>query len=133
MKSTHLILITAFLIFGLNLSSAYSRSPSVNPLMEIDIESSEKPKDAKEGFDFSASEKTTARVPANITTNHQNSGPMSYLGPILFLLALPIGIWLMVSKKFAKKEVEHHPFSNLKELKTDRDDHNDDLNFPKAS
>lgn len=130
MKSTRFLALMA-LTMGItfNINHASARSPSVNPLVEIDIETDQRPKEATEGFDFSNTQKNTKRVPANITVNHQNTEPTSYIGPILFLLAMPLGIWLMVSKRFSKKVVESQTHDNVRELKKDHDD----FNFPKAS
>ncbi len=124
------------------------RSPSVEPVVEVDIEDVKnvRPKDGGYNFDknetASSSEKSQAkkRVPANITTNPQ--APSNYLGPIIFLITLPFALWLMVSKKFtsesSNKSVDYFPKTHqFKPFKTDYqaspDDEDDDVDFPKAS
>lgn len=115
-----------------------SRGPSVDPVMEIDIEDVKKP---ESGYDFAKAEPKTTRVPANIVSRTQESTPSNYVGPIIFLIALPIALWIMVSKKFSKKDEEktvgYYPKTEqFKPYKTDYQasvEDDDDVDFPKAS
>lgn len=120
------------------------RGPSVDPIVEVDIERTDSVK--PEGFNFESSpERLPAtekkRAPANILSKATANNPSSYVGPIIFLIALPFGLWIMVSKKFSKKSEEKavgyypktHQFTPFKTdyQKTSEDD--DDMDFPKAS
>ena len=118
---------------------AVDRSPSVEPMAEVDIQ----PKEAvKEGYDFAKAEphkQTARRVPANIITKATEAGSNSYIGPIIFLVALPIGLWIMVSKKFSKnaddKKVDYYPKTQqFKPYTTDyqKTAEDDDADYPKA-
>lgn len=124
-------------------SGTASRGPSVDPIVEIDIEDAKK---ADTGYDFAATEapapvRQKTRVPANITTNTQAEAPTSYVGPIIFLIALPIGLWMMVSKRFNKtpeerkvgyfaKTSQFKPFTTEYQKSAEDDD---DIDYPKAS
>lgn len=122
------------------------RGPSVEPIVEIDIEDVKKADMSKEsGFDFSSNERMPAnqkaRTPANIVTKTQSNPPSSYIGPLIFLIALPFGLWIMVSKKFSKKTsdektVGYFPKTQqFSPYKTDyqKPSDDDDVDFPKAS
>ncbi len=118
------------------------RGPSVEPVVEVDIEDVKKP---ETGYNFAKAEPKTVvkpkRVPANIVSRTQESSPSNYVGPIIFLITLPIALWIMVSKKFSKKTEEksvgYYPKTEqFKPYKTDYQasvDDDDDVDFPKAS
>lgn len=124
-------------------SPALHRAPSVDPLVEIDIEDAKKSDGVDNGFDFAVAEQASAkaRVPANIVTNDQATSPTSYIGPIIFLIALPIGLWMMVSKRFNKgeddKKVDYYSkTTQFKPFKTEYQksaEDDDDIDYPKAS
>lgn len=117
------------------------RGPSVDPIVEVDIESSKN----DSGFDFAQAERVPAtektRRPANIMSKADATTPSSYIGPIIFLIALPFGLWIMVSKKFSKKSEEKsvgyfpktHQFTPFKTDYQKSSDDEDDMDFPKAS
>lgn len=123
------------------------RGPSVEPIVEVDIETANKPEATKDaGFNFAPAERLPAaeksRAPANITSKAGASSPTAYLGPIIFLIALPFGLWIMVSKKFSKKSAEDksvgyfpktHQFNPYKTDYQKSSDDDDDMDFPKAS
>lgn len=116
------------------------RGPSVEPIVEVDIEDAKK---VESGFDFAKQEpKVTAkRIPANIVAKAQATTPGSYLGPFIFLIALPFAVWIMVSKKFSAKKsdkvVDYYPKTHqFKPYQTDYQhttEDDDDIDFPKAS
>lgn len=124
-------------------SPVVNRAPSVDPLVEIDIEDGKKADGVEAGFDFASTEKAPAkaRVPANIVTNDQATSPASYIGPIIFLIALPIGLWMMVSKRFNKSEEDkkvdyYSKTTQFKPFKTEYQksaEDDDDIDYPKAS
>jgi hypothetical protein len=120
-----------------NLHAEIGRTPSVEPIVEVDIEDTKNEK----GFDFNAS-KAKARIPANIVTKSESSPISSYLGPLIFLLTLPIAIWLVISKKIksnpaVEKKVDYFPKTQqFNPYKTDYQqsaEDDDDIDFPKAS
>lgn len=115
------------------------RGPSVDPVVEVDIEDAKK---VESGYDFAKPVAATPkRVPANIMSKAEAATPSSYIGPIIFLIALPIALWIMVSKKFSKSPVEksvgYYPKTEqFKPYKTDYQqsaEDDDDVDFPKAS
>ena len=126
--------------------STIHREPSVDPIVEVDIEDA-KVKEGQPGYDFAATERMPAttshksRVPANIVSKTQETTPVSMVGPLIFLIALPIGLWIMVSKKFSKKSEEKsvgyfpktHQFTPFKTDYQKSSDDEDDMDFPKAS
>ncbi len=123
-------------------SSAVHRGPSVDPLVEIDIEDAKKADGVEASYNFAEAEPAAkTRVPANIVTNDQATSPASYIGPIIFLIALPIGLWMMVSKRFNKgeedKKVGYYPkTTQFKPFKTEYQktaEDDDDIDYPKAS
>ncbi len=104
---------------GLTIHQAFAqRSPSVEPMTEVSIED-EKPMVDHKGFDFTAQHTPkvapeTKRVPANIATKSSTpSTPYSYIGPLIFLFALPVALWIVVSKKMksadAPEKVGYYP------------------------
>ncbi|MBY0416423.1 MAG: hypothetical protein K2Q18_19765 [Bdellovibrionales bacterium] len=120
-----------------------SRSPSVEPISEIDIEAP-KGSPKQTGYNFVVAEEKTvkARVPANILTKAPGENETSYTGPIIFLIALPIGLWIVVSRKFTTpvedKRVDYYPKTqqfkpHTNEFQKTTDDDEDDVDFPKAS
>lgn len=114
------------------------RGPSVDPVVEVDIEDAKK---VDSGYDFAKKEATPKRIPANIMSKTEATSPVSYIGPIIFLIALPIALWIMVSKKFSKSAVEksvgYYPKTEqFNPYKTDYQksaEDDDDVDFPKAS
>lgn len=116
------------------------RSPSIEAPIEVDIQDAKKP-GVEVGYNFATTEGAKSRVPANITTNTQATNPISYIGPIIFLIALPFGIWIMVSKKIKEagedKKVDYYPKTQqFKPYKTDYQnsaEDDDDIDYPKAS
>lgn len=125
-----------------------TRGPSVNPIVEIDIEDVKKADVNKnEGFDFSPNRRLPAaiksRLPANIVSKVESNSPSSLIGPIIFLIALPFGLWIMVSRKFSKTPSEesavgyfpkNHQFNPYKtDYQNSSEDDDDDIDYPKAS
>lgn len=116
---------------------AVERSPSVEPIAEVDIQTPETP--THRGYNFVAAQ-APKRIPANIATKNQEASSSSYIGPMIFLVALPIGLWIMVSKKFSKnaddKKIDYYPKTQqFKPYTTDyqKSAEDDDIDFPKAS
>lgn len=144
------LLFTLFTITLGTIGTAYAnRGPAINEFQEIDMEQEWKDSN-KTGFDFDqkkpVSESATApktaksRYPANSKYDpSQSSG--YYIGPLIFLLALPLTFWILISKKIKSDENEQHQgkFFNktiqFKPYQTDyqKTDDNDDEHFPKAS
>ncbi len=132
-------------------NSAVHRGPSVDPVVEVDIEDT-KSGTHSGGYNFAEAEvvepvraptsfSPKARVPANIVSKSTESSSGSMIGPLIFLIALPIGLWIVVSKKFGKsedeKKVDYYPKTHqFKPYKTDYQktaEDDDDIDFPKAS
>lgn len=123
------------------------RGPSVDPIVEVDIEDAKRAEMNKDaGFDFSPAERLPAavksRTPANIVAKAEANSPTSYIGPIIFLIALPFGLWIMVSKKFSKPSPEDktvgyfpktHQFNPYKTDYQKPSEDDDDIDYPKAS
>lgn len=120
------------------------RSPSVESISEVDIESAKANPAVHSGYDFAKADtpsKPKSRVPANIVSKSTESP--SYLGPLIFLIALPIGLWIIVSRKFSakaseEKGVDYFPKTQqFKPYKTDyqksAESEDDDIDYPKAS
>ena len=115
-----------------------SRGPSVEPMTEVDIQEAQQTPTSK-GYDFRVAgpiEKVKTRIPANIITKTQDS--TSFIGPLIFLIALPIGLWIVVSKKFAanaeEKKVDYYPKTQqFKPYTTDyqKSAEDDDIDYPK--
>lgn len=126
-------------------SSMVQRGPSVEPIVEVDIEDAKKAEAPGTGYNFASEDhapvSAKARVPANIVSNSQAAGPSTYIGPFIFLIALPFGIWIMISKKFSNnvedKKVDYYPkTTQFKPYQTDYQksaEDDDDMDFPKAS
>lgn len=158
------IYILTLLTAGLTIHQAFAqthRSPSVEPITEISIEENRpviKEGQTEQGFDFAdrtvattataaptpaATEAPVAkRIPANITTkSSEQSTPYSYIGPMIFLFALPIALWIVISKKMKTTEVaekiDYYPKTfQFKPYKTDyqeQDVDDEEHNLPKAS
>ncbi len=150
-------LISALLFFtfiasvGLSKNTYANRAPSINEFQEIDMEQEWKDSD-KKGFNFdqkkpvttnqTASQPKKSRYPANSKYDaSQSSG--YYIGPIFFLLALPLAFWILMSKKLKSEAEDQHQskFFNktiqFKPYQTDyqkNDDDDDDISqIPKAS
>ena len=79
-----------------------SRGPSVEPIVEVDIEDVKKAETANTGYNFSSAERAPSaaksRVPPNIVSKTHTTTPSSYIGPLILLFALPFALWIMVSK-----------------------------------
>jgi hypothetical protein len=145
--------ILSLLTAGLTIRQAFAeRSPSVEPITEVSIEENRpviKDGQVEKGYDFS--EKIIAannsvevkRIPANITTKSTNhSTPGSFLGPMIFLLALPIALWIAVSKKLKNNEIaekadnffpKNYQFNTRKSVLEEQDHDDEEQNLPKAS
>ena len=123
------------------------RGPSVDPIVEVDIEGVKRDQSVKDaGFNFAPAQRFPAtvksRTPANIISKSEPNSPISYIGPIIFLIALPFGLWIMVSKKFSKSSAEDksvgyfpktHQFNPYKTDYQKSSDDDDDIDYPKAS
>lgn len=75
---------------------------------------------------------TYTRTPANIVTNHKREPASQVYVPFLILLAIPFGIWMLVSKqkKIARElEAAYKEEDRFKEVRKD----DDDFTMPKAS
>lgn len=133
-----------------------SRGADLNQFQEIDMEGDLK--DVSKGYNFSndtvAPKKEAAvtdrqvipppkakgRYPAN-TNFDPSQTPAYYVGPLIFLLAIPLAFWILVSKKLTKDEnVDQGKFYSktiqFKPYQTDyqkNDDNDEDDQFPKAS
>ena len=135
-------------LFGFSVSVEANRGPAINEFQEIDME--QEWKDAnKTGFDFNqqkpsntvtTNKNTKARYPANSKYDPSQSTSY-YIGPLIFLLALPLTFWILISKKIKSDESEQNQgkFFNktiqFKPYQTDyqKNDDNDDEQYPKAS
>ncbi len=140
-----IIALTLFLGINFVAIGEIARGPSVVPLVEVDIEGQKK-SEAVSGYDFNQAavrkpSHVKARVPANIVTKTATTSPYSYIGPFIFLITLPIGLWIMVSKRFkadpSNKKVDYyektHQFKPYQSGFTKSDEDNDDIDYPKAS
>jgi hypothetical protein len=146
--------ILTLLTAGLTIHQAFAqtqRSPSVDPITEVSIEENRpviKEGQAEHGFDFTdkeafrAAPPETSRVPANITTKTPvPSTPYSFIGPMIFLFALPIALWIVISKKMKNTDVaeklDYYPKTfQFKPYKTEYQEHDiddEDQDLPKAS
>lgn len=125
-------------------SGIVQRSPSVENVSEVDIESAKANPAVHTGYDFAKADtpaRPKSRVPANIISKSSESP--SYWGPMIFLIALPIGLWIIVSKKFStktseEKGVDYFPKTQqFNPYKTDyqksAETEDDDIDYPKAS
>lgn len=144
-----IIYVFTLLTAGLSIHQAFAqRSPSVEPIQEISIEENRVTQTAGQpetGFDFAEKQvvKPTAvmtkRVPANIATKTPNA-PYSLIGPLIFLFALPVALWIVISKKMkivdSDKKIDYYPKTfQFKPYKTNyqQQDTDDDQDYPKAS
>jgi len=102
------IYILSLLTAGLTIHQAIAqqRQPAVEPITEVSIEDDrpvEKAGGPSHGFNFADNTESTTstnRVPANIATKTTSKNtPYSFLGPLIFLMTLPIGLWIIISKK----------------------------------
>ena len=144
--------VLSLLTAGLTIHQAFAqRSPSVEPITEVSIEENRpviKEGQTEHGFDFTdksvanTAAPEASRVPANIATkSSSHSSPYSYLGPLIFLLALPLALWIAISKKIRNSEVPEkvafYPktfqFKPFKTEYQEQDIDDEDQNFPKAS
>lgn len=134
------IYITCLTLSAFTIHKAFAaRSPSVEPFVEVDIENPTNNTKKGSGFNFNESQ-ATKRYPAAITSKSSTS-PYSYLGPIIFLIALPFAIWMVISRKVDEPKIEdkvdyYSKTFQFTPYKTDyqkNDDDNDDVDFPKAS
>ncbi|MDD4974325.1 MAG: hypothetical protein PHY93_08225 [Bacteriovorax sp.] len=144
--------ILSLLTAGLTIHQAFAqtqRSPSVDPITEVSIEGNRpviKAGQIEHGFDFAhkteAVASETKRIPANITTKSSApSTPYSYIGPMIFLLALPIALWIVISKKMKNTNVaeklDYYPktfqFKPYKTEYQEQDIDDEDHDLPKAS
>ena len=129
------------------------RGPAIEKYTEVDIENANMKNNPK-GFNFAESyNSATKRKPADVE-NHGHV-PYSWIGPFIFLLALPMALWLILSKKSSKsphtteEKVDYYPKTfQFKPFKTDyqksdehdenldeshNENHKNDKDFPKAS
>lgn len=137
--------ILSLLAAGLSIHQAFAqqRSPSVEPITEISIEENRPTTStgkADQGFNFD--NHVAKRVPANIKTKSEGaSTPYSYIGPMIFLLALPFALWIVISKKMkvsdSSEKVDYYPktfqFKSHKSDYQETDDDEDNHHMPKAS
>lgn len=141
--------ILSLMTAGLTIHQAFAeRSPAVEPMTEVSIEEN-RPTATQGGFDFThashapKSSTETKRVPANITAKSpEHTTPYSYIGPMIFLLALPVALWIMVSKKMkhvetSEKVNSYYPktfqFKPYKTSYQKQDIDDEDQDYPKAS
>lgn len=129
---------------GLTIRQAFAqRSPAVEPMIEVSIEDNKamaKDSSSERGFDFANKTAVTKRIPANIANKSagQNT-PYSYIGPMIFLLALPFALWIVISKKMKStdslKKLDYYPKTfQFKPYKTDYGEQDlEDEDLPKAS
>lgn len=139
------IYITCLTLSAFTIHKAFAaRSPSVEPFVEVDIENPANNNKKGSGYNFNETNHqqmtTTKRYPAAITSK-TNTSPYSYLGPIVFLIALPFAIWMVISRKVDEPKIEdkvdyYSKTFQFTPYKTDyqkNDDDQDDIDFPKAS
>lgn len=114
------------------------RKPAVEPIQEIDIEQyqNQDPSNAK-GYDFSHPVAPLAK--SKVKKADSPSG-INIWGPIIFLLSVPVAIWLGLSKSFNEKEIasdKQHGYYRkdfqLIKKEQSNDDEDDDFDLPKAS
>jgi hypothetical protein len=118
------------------------RGPSVEPFTEVDIETPQNQAPGARrpaGFNF---QKTKERTPAGITAKDPNASSFSFIGPLIFLIALPFAIWMVITRKIKDDNVvdktDYYPKNfQFKPYKTEYqkadEDDNDDFDVPKAS
>lgn len=136
----------SLILCGLNTHQVFAqRDPAVMPMTEVSLEEN-RPKSLKHGFDFSENsheilESNRLPASANIVSKTQASNsPYSYAGPMIFLLALPLALWIVVSKKMKdqkSKKIDYYPRTlqlkpyNPNHQSSDIDE--DEQDYPKAS
>jgi hypothetical protein len=143
--------VLSLLSAGLTINQAFGqRAPAVEAITEVSITENRaafKPGQKDLGFDFANTADTVAiapvqkRVPANIATKSSStSSPYSYIGPLIFLCALPFALWIVIYKKIkhsnSTEKFAYYPKTlQFKSQKNDslEDIDDDDHNFPKAS
>jgi hypothetical protein len=135
---------------GLSIHQAFAqRGPSVEPMAEVSIEEERQvPSNGPvKGYDFSEKSHQPKVSPAKRTPamtevkSPEHRFPHSYIGPIIFLLALPVAAWIVISKKLSSSDrIENkgyypktYQFKNYKSGTHDSDYEDDDQEFPKAS
>lgn len=139
---------TALLLSALSFHQAFAqRSPSVEPLSEIAIEE-DRPTPVNgevKGYDFNtphASKKVSTRsIAPMVSKKSEHRSAASYLGPLIFLFALPVALWIVVAKKMAQVESPDHKgyYPKTYQLKNyragiqDQDELDEDQDYPKAS
>lgn len=137
------ITIFSLMTAGLSIHQAFAeRSPSVEPITEVSIEDNRvaNADGNAEGFDFAKKAAfSPARIPANIATKAPST-PYSYIGPMIFLFALPIALWIVISKKMkaadTDKKIDYYSkTTQFKPFRTEYQEHDvdDDQDYPKAS
>ena len=133
----------SLLASGFTIRQAFAeRSPAVESITEISIEENQtarSPGQVQTGFDFSNSKKAQQKTSAYIATKTQNP-TYSFLGPLIFLIALPLALWIIIFKKMknssADKKIDYYPKTfQFKSPKTNyqENDEDDDQDYPKAS
>lgn len=142
------IYIFTLLTAGFTIHQAFAeRSPSVEPITEISIEENRpvlKVGETDHGFDFAMNteHEKADRVPANFVSKSKNtSSPYSYIGPLIFLIALPFSLWIAVSKKMkapvVSDKADFYPktfqFKPYKADFHDQESDHEDRDLPKAS
>ncbi len=142
MKALLFITVFTLTFFGFKIIGPIeaNRGPAVTPFQEVELE--QNLQNTKEGFNFNNQKTVKAsRFPANKNFD-QSTSPSYYLGPLLFLIALPLTFWIFVSKKLNSKDDENKEgkfFSKTYQFKPfqteyqKNDDVDDDEDLPKAS
>lgn len=141
----------SLLTAGLTIHQAFAqRSPAVEPVTEVSIEDNNpiaKKGTPENGFDFTNKtdlahvSASTKRIPANIAKSPTKESPYSFIGPLMFLMALPIALWIMIFRKVPNTEngekIGYYPktfqFQPTKQEYQEQDVEEEDQNFPKAS
>ena len=153
-KSIHSALyLFTLLSAGLTIHQAFAdRGPSVEPITEVSIEDNSpnaKTGSTDRGFDFASnnpiatkSEFEMKRAPANIVSKQSsNNSPYTFIGPMIFLLALPFALWIVISKKIkqnsASQKVDYYgktfQFKPTQAANYKIDHDEDEHDYPKAS
>lgn len=134
--------IISLTLAGLSIHQAYAqqtqtiqRAPSVDPLTEVEIGAS-----PSNGYNFANSQE---RTPAGIRAKETTSSA-SFWGPIIFfIIALPVALWMFVSKKLMTipEEKKSEYYSNVHQFtpykteyqRNDTDVDEDDIDYPKSA
>ena len=146
------VYVLCLLTAGLTIHQAFAqRSPAIEQMTEVSIEENQPVQNSGKpatGFDFNnqntaaTTTHDTTRVPANIATKStESSTPYSLVGPMIFLLALPMALWIVISKKMkvadVDKKIDYYPktfqFKPYKSEYQEQDVDDDDQDYPKAS